>query len=102
MKFTTAIIIITFVLLTTLLTSTNAIKGHQQPNTIISVPFPRVTTVPNSVGKGHDNGNGKDSSKDVSVVDKGPPGCNCEFIGRLKDKTPEECVDYCIWRWGWY
>jgi len=35
-------------------------------------------------------------------VPKPKAACHCELVRRSINVTPEDCVDYCIWRWGWY
>ncbi|KAI1607912.1 hypothetical protein EDD37DRAFT_9714 [Exophiala viscosa] len=28
--------------------------------------------------------------------------CHCELVNRTVNVMPEQCFDYCIWRWAWY
>lgn len=76
-------------LLLSLVVVTFAVKGHQRPNTLVSVPEPQLSP-------------GNDVVRDNRGQDRSPPGCYCNYIARVKNNTPDECVDYCVWRWGWY
>ncbi|KIW35462.1 uncharacterized protein PV07_02158 [Cladophialophora immunda] len=60
---------------------TLAVRGYQQPNTLITVTQPTTTD---------------DTSK------KEPSRCKCELVRRTTNVTPPECIDYCVWRWAWY
>ncbi|KAJ9608940.1 hypothetical protein H2200_006711 [Cladophialophora chaetospira] len=76
-----------------------AVKGRQIPNTHVTVPVPKVTSIPIASDTFIYSANSSSHSNDG---ESGPPGCHCQFLRRTKNITPRECLDYCVWRWAWY
>jgi hypothetical protein len=67
-----------------------AVKGNQRPNTTVSVPLPTIAmNVVDRLGTAVDH-------QEATTT------CRCALTGRTTNDTPAECLDYCIWRYGWY